>query len=284
MSSNRPLEALEPCGEPRTDALRALLSIVDRLRAPDGCPWDLEQTLTSVAPHLIEEAHELLEAIETAPAGDDSHLVEEAGDLLMGVVLLARIGEDAGRFDLARIGAGVCEKLLRRHPHVFGDAHAEDAAGALSNWEAIKREERAAKKVDASALAGAPTAMPALQRARRLGEKALSAGFRWEDARGALRKLREEVDELEAAFEAAQAPAASVQAREHLEHELGDVLLAASFLGNYVKLDPERATRLALRRFETRFRAMELELARPLKECSLEQMMAAWESAKLRVG
>lgn len=284
MSTTRPLAIPEPIGEARVDALRTLIAIVDRLRARDGCPWDLKQTLASVAPHLIEESHELLEAIETAENNEDAHTVEEAGDLLMGVVLLARIAQDDGRFDLARIASAVCDKLVRRHPHVFGEAHAADANEALSNWESIKRAERAEAAVDPSALAGAPIAMPALQRAKRLGEKAMSAGFRWDDARGALRKVREELEELEAAFEAAQAAQAGERESLHLEHELGDVMLAAAFLGNYVGLDPERAARLALRRFEARFRSMEQELARPLKECTLDQLMAAWGRAKERVG
>ncbi|HTF90352.1 MAG TPA: nucleoside triphosphate pyrophosphohydrolase [Planctomycetota bacterium] len=284
MSTPRPLVIPEPTGDARVDALRTLLAIVDRLRASDGCPWDLKQTLESVAPHLIEESHELLEAIETAKKHEDTHIVEEAGDLLMGILLLARIAQDDGRFDLARVAGGVCEKLVRRHPHVFGDAHAADAEAALSNWEAIKRAERAEKAVDSSALAGAPLAMPALQRAKRLGEKAMSVGFRWVDARGAISKLREELEELESAFEAAEAAPGGEAERLHLEHELGDVMLAAAFLGNYVALDPERAARLALRRFEARFRSMEQELARPLQECSLAEMMAAWGRAKVRVG
>ncbi len=278
----RPLEVPAPIGEPRTDALRKLIAIVDRLRAPDGCPWDREQTLASTAPHLVEEAHELLEAIEN---GDDAHTVEEAGDLLMGVVLIARIAEQAGRFDLARIGEAVCEKLVRRHPHVFGDVVANSGAEALANWEAIKRAERASKPGDASALAGVPVAMPALQRAQRMGSKAIHAGFRWDDVRGALVKVREEVGELAEEIEAAGLLEArdakpTPEQRERLEHELGDVLIAAAFLGNYLGIDPERATRSALRRFDSRFRAMESELARPLNSCSLDEMMAAWRRAK----
>jgi MazG family protein len=284
MSPPRPLEFPRSVGDERTDALRRLLAIVDRLRAADGCPWDLKQTLASVAPHLVEEAHEVLEAVETGKAGQDGDVVEEAGDLLMGVFLLARIAQDEARFDLARVANAVSEKLIRRHPHVFGDAVAADAEAALSNWEAIKRAERAEQATDASALAGSPTALPALQRAKRLGEKAMSAGFRWDDARGALAKLREELAELEHAFAAAERAGAGAGERAALEHELGDVILAAAFLGNYVALDPERAARLALRRFEARFRWMEQELARPLGECSLPEMMRAWGRAKEHVG
>ncbi|MBM3987137.1 MAG: nucleoside triphosphate pyrophosphohydrolase [Planctomycetes bacterium] len=278
----RPLEVPAPIGEPRADALRKLVAIVDRLRAPDGCPWDREQTLASTVPHLIEEVHELAEAVEQ---GDLDHAVEEAGDVLMGLVLLARIAEQDGRFDLATVALAVSEKLERRHPHVFGDVVAADASEALANWDAIKRKEREAKAADTSALAGIPVALPALQRAQRMGSKALSAGFRWDDVQGALAKLREEVDELAREIEAANLLAArdgkpSDAQRERLESELGDVLMAGAFLGNYLRLDPERATRAALRRFESRFRAMERDLARPFSACTLDEMMSAWRRAK----
>lgn len=281
-SAARPLETPAPIGEPRADALRKLIAIVDRLRAPDGCPWDREQTLASTAPHLVEEAHELLEAIEH---GDDGHTVEEAGDLLMGIVLIARIAEQSQRFDLARVAEAVCEKLVRRHPHVFGDVVAGSSREALSNWEAIKRAERADKKEDSSALAGVPVALGALQRAQRMGSKAIHAGFRWSDVRGALAKVREEVGELTEEMEKAQVLDSrdvelTPEQRERLEHELGDLLIASAFLGNYLGLDPERAARTALRRFDSRFRAMETDLARPLSDCTLEQMMAAWRRAK----
>jgi MazG family protein len=278
----RPLELPASIGEPRADALRKLMAIVDRLRAPDGCPWDREQTLATVAPHLVEESHELVEAIET---GDEAHAVEEAGDLLMGIFLLARIAEQGERFDLAAVADGVCDKLVRRHPHVFGDVVANTADEALKNWEAIKRSERAEKQTDASALAGVPVALPALQRAHRVGNKAISAGFRWDTVRGALAKVHEEVGELTHEIESAgldgerEVKPTDAQ-RARLEHELGDVLIAAAFLGNYLKLDPERAAREAIRRFDRRFRSMESSLAKPLGSSTLDEMMRAWQKAK----
>jgi ATP diphosphatase len=282
--SPRPLEVPPPIGEPRTDALRRLMAVVDRLRDPDGCPWDLKQTLRSVSPHLVEEAHEVVEATEV---GADDHVVEEAGDLLMGIVLLARIAEQEGRFDLARVAEGVADKLVRRHPHVFGEARADSADAAVANWEAIKRREREDKAGDSSALAGVPVALPALQRAARLADKARAAGFRWTDAGGALDKVVEELRELGEAFEAAdaaQAPAEGLDAglRTRLEHELGDVLIAAAFLGSYLRIDPERAAREALRRFERRFRALEADVGRPLAECSLDELLSAWRQVKQR--
>jgi MazG family protein len=272
----RPLEIPAPIGEPRADAVRKLLAIVDRLRAADGCPWDREQTAKSVAPHLVEEAHEVLDAVESKT---DDDVIEESGDLLMGICLLARIQEQAGKFSLADIANAVSEKLVRRHPHVFGDVTVKSAEQALDNWERIKRGEREAKKTDASAIAGVPAAMPALQRAQRVGQKAMSAGFRWTNATDALAKVGEEVRELTEVFERTGEPKDD-EARAALEWELGDVLLAAAFLGNYLKIDPERAAREALRRFERRFRAVEGEFAGSVNGKSLDLLMAAWNRAK----
>lgn len=301
----RPLESYPTCGDARSDALRRVLHIVDRLREPDGCPWDREQTLKSLAPSLIEEAHELVEAIERE---DDGGALEEAGDVLLVVALLCRIASEAGRFDLARASEALGDKLVRRHPHVFGDAHADSSASAIANWERIKQGERRAKAGDASALAGVPRALPALQRAQRLGAKAIAAGFKWTDARGALAKLREELGELEQALaavpakveaqvapqvepatEATRERARSVElelARERAlaraEEELGDLLFAAAQLANYAGLDAERAARGALMRFERRFRSLEQELGE-LRGRELPELQAAWERAKARV-
>ena len=283
----RPFDEPEATGEPRADALRRLIAIVDRLRDPEGgCPWDLEQTLASIAPHHIEEAHELAEAIE---AGDDAHMIEEAGDLVMGVVLLARIAEQDGRWSLADVGHAVSEKLVRRHPHVFGDVEVDSSRAAFENWERIKQAERAGKEQDASAVAGVPAALPALHRAKRLGDKAISHGFRWSNVAGALAKLREEVDELAHEMERAdvgEERRADLEGelRARIEHELGDVLLAGAYLGCYLGVDPEAATRQALRRFERRFRVMEGDLGGSLRERTLEQMLAAWERAKKETG
>lgn len=268
----RPLETPEPTGDARLDALATLLAVIDRLRAPDGCPWDLEQTLASLAPSAIEEAHELVEAVETG--ADDATCAEEAGDLLMVVLLLCRIAADEDRFDAEATARTVAEKLVRRHPHVFGSAEAEDASHVLQNWERIKREERRSKGEDTSALAGVPKALPALQRADRIGAKARSVGFRWTSPEDALRKLEEEVAELRAAFES-HGPA-----HPRVAEELGDVFLAGAQLGGYLKLDPEAAARESVRRFERRFRRVEAELGAGFGEASLSELMAAWERAK----
>lgn len=272
----RPLQVPPAIGEARIDALQKLVAIVDRLRAPDGCPWDREQTAKSVAPHLVEEAHEVLDAVEAKTEAD---VIEESGDLLMGICLLARIEEQRGAFSLADIANTVSEKLVRRHPHVFGDVRVDGAEQALDNWERIKRQEREAKAVDASALAGVPVALPALQRAKRVGEKAMAAGFKWTTREDALAKVGEEARELADVY-AEVGASKDDAARARLEHELGDVLLAAAFFGNYVKLDPERALREALRRFERRFRAVESEFGGSLSGQPLDAMMAAWQRAK----
>jgi MazG family protein len=271
----RPLEPIRPTGDARLDGLAKLLAIVDRLRAQDGgCPWDLEQTVRSMAPSLIEEGYELLEAIER---GDDRASTEEAGDLLMVVVLICKIAEQEQRFDLAAVGEAVADKLVRRHPHVFGDVAVTGAAHAIANWERIKESERVAKREDASALAGVPLALPALQRAHRIGAKAVSAGFKWSDEGGAFEKLDEECAELREAY---ALPASDSRRTARIEHELGDVLVAAAFLGNYLGLDPERAAREALRRFELRFRSMETELGGSVRGKALPELMDAWGRAK----
>jgi MazG family protein len=266
----------------RAVAFARLLEIVDRLRAPDGCPWDRKQTIQTMAPHLVEEAHEALEAVETA---GPEQIAEEAGDVMMVVALICRIGEEAGQFDLAQAAHAISDKLVRRHPHVFGEVKADTAEQVLSNWEAIKKSEREDKKTDASALAGVPVALPALQRAQRICGKAISAGFKWSNVQGALAKLREEQRELDDALRASgldrdEKAQASAEQRARVEHELGDVILAAAFLAQYLEIDAEKITRDAVRRFERRFRSMESAFGRPLKDGTLDQLVAAWNAVK----
>lgn len=276
----RPLDEPKKTGDARLDALARVLAIVDRLRAPeDGCPWDREQTVASLAPSLVEEAHEAVEAIDRT---EDGSTAEELGDLLMVIALIGKVAEQEGRFDLATIGGTVAAKLVRRHPHVFGEVVAGSSTQVLANWEKIKESERKAEHKDASALAGVPVALPALQRANRVAGKAVAAGFKWADASGALAKVREEVRELEEALaRAGERDDEPGSARdERVAAELGDVLLATAFLGHYLGLDPEQAARESLRRFETRFRAMESEVGERLRVASLPELMAAWERAK----
>jgi tetrapyrrole methylase family protein/MazG family protein len=281
IAAPRPAEPVAE-SDPRIQALRWLVGVVDRLRAPDGCPWDRKQTEASMAPNLVEEAHELVEAIETAGAAESE---EEVGDVLMNVVLVCKIAMESDRYDLASAAQKVAEKLVRRHPHVFGTRGAASAEEALARWEAVKKSERGASAKDDSALAGIPRGLPALQRAGRVCDKAIAAGFRWQDAGGALAKLREEIMELEAVL-----PSEALARREILEldatrreavaHELGDVLLAAAHLARYVGLEPEQLAREAVRRFEARFRVMERELGGSLTGRALDELLAAWGRAK----
>lgn len=283
-SDPRPFDEPASVGEPRLDGLARLVAVVDRLREPGGgCPWDLKQTPESLTASLLEEAFEAIEAIETRADSDEPRSLDEdtageLGDLLMNLVLIARIEEDAGRPHLGRQANLVADKLIRRHPHVFGEAKVGAVDEVLVSWEAIKRQEREEAETDTSAVAGVPTALPALQRAWRVGGKAQTAGFRWRDSRGALAKVREEAAELEAAFGDGDEPDES--RRPELEAELGDLLMAAALFGRYADIDPERALRSALRRFEARFRAVEAAFNGNLEGASLEAMMAAWQAAK----
>ena len=270
----------------RAEAFEKLLQIIEDLRKPEGgCPWDLKQTVQSMASSVIEEGFELVEAIEQE---DDAGTCEELGDLMMVLALICQIAGEAGRFDMEQAATRVAEKIVRRHPHVFGDQEkAADSDAALVSWEAVKAEERAEKGVDQSALAGLPVALPALGRAARTCEKAIGSGFRWASPAGAFAKVQEELGELQEALESVDLESGAKvrlagEQRERVEAELGDLLMSTAFFARYIGLDPERACRGALRRFEGRFRDMEATLPGPLGDCDLRTMMEAWEQAKSR--
>ena len=255
-----------------TDALERLLSIMERLRGPDGCPWDREQTMRTLRPYVLEETYEVLEALDS---GDPREHCEELGDLLLQIVVLAQLAKEEKRFDFADVAEAISSKLVSRHPHVFGDANVKDAEGVLRQWAALKREEKKSKGGGASVLEGVPREMPALARADRLTEKASRIGFDWPDPGGARAKLTEELAELDAALEAGDADA--------LEHELGDVLFAAANLSRKLGIPPEEALRGAVARFISRFGHVERELARrgiPHGEATLAEMDSLWNEAK----
>src|SRR5438552_1933991 len=201
------------------EAFTRLVDLMARLRAPGGCPWDREQTPATLRPYLLEEVYEVLEAID---AGDAVHLRDELGDLLLQIVFQSQLAAEAGRFTVAEVAHAIADKLVRRHPHVFGDIEVRDAGEVVRNWRRIKAEERRTAGEDGDLFAGVPAASPALVRAEQLGEKAGHVGLDWPDARGVLEKLREETVELEAALAAGDRAAS--------EHELGDLLLAAAGL------------------------------------------------------
>jgi MazG family protein len=286
-----------PVDDPRLPGLRLLLGTVDRLRDEGGCPWDRKQTLASMGQHLVEEAWELVEAVEVAASDSPgaperkAHVADEAGDALMVLFLMARIGSDEGAFDLNDVTSAICAKLIRRHPHVFGDEAAASPGEALERWEAVKRRERAeqgggeGEAGDSSALAGVPRGLPALQRARRMCDKAVATGFAWPAVAGALAKVEEELGELREALppEVLDQPAISpppARAEAAITHELGDLILASAFLAAYLDLDPEALCRRALTRFEGRFRAMEGELNGELAGRDLETLLAAYGRQK----
>jgi tetrapyrrole methylase family protein/MazG family protein len=248
-----------------------LVAIMHRLRAPGGCPWDAEQTHASIKPYLIEEAYEVVEAIE---AGDDRELCGELGDLLLQVIFHAEMASENDRFTISDVILAICEKMERRHPHVFGDVSVSDAAEVKRNWSRIKREERR-DKTDSSALAGVPKAMPALLRAHRIGEKASNAGFDWHDTTGVIEKVREELGELQSAIDKGD--------RQNAEEELGDLLFAATSLARHLGIRSEDALKQATDRFSRRYRHMEHYLAeqsRDLHELSDAEKDELWETAK----
>ncbi|MDX1609386.1 MAG: nucleoside triphosphate pyrophosphohydrolase [Halofilum sp. (in: g-proteobacteria)] len=254
------------------DPLEAVRRIMARLRDPErGCPWDVEQDFRSIAPHTLEEAYEVADAIER---GDFDALRDELGDLLLQVVYHARMAEEEGRFDLDDVAAGLADKLVRRHPHVFGDTVLADAGAREQAWEREKAAERERRgETDDSALAGVTRGLPALTRAQKLQRRAARVGFDWPDADGPRAKVIEELDELDAA---SGDPA-------RVEAELGDLLFTVVNLARHHGVDAEAALRRAGQRFETRLRAVE-ERARDagasLSELSLEQLEDHWRAVK----
>jgi tetrapyrrole methylase family protein / MazG family protein len=253
-------------------AIDRLVAIMERLRGPDGCPWDREQTLRSIRQYALEETYEVLEAID---ADDVSAHREELGDLLLQIVFQAQLRREQGAFELADVADAISDKLVSRHPHVFGDAQVKDAEGVLKQWAALKREEKKAKGGGKSVLEGVPREMPALARADRLCEKASRIGFDWPDASGARAKIDEELREVDEAA-ASGDPAA-------LEHELGDLLFAVGNLARKHGIAPEEALRGAIARFVGRFEHVERELERrgvPHGGATLAEMDALWDEAK----
>lgn len=261
----------QPTAEERQSfgaAFERLVGLMARLRGEGGCPWDRAQDLRSLRPYLLEEAYEVLEAIER---GVEAEHQEELGDLLLQVVFQAELQREAGRFDAADVAHGIADKLVRRHPHVFGAASAGSPSEAYLRWEEIKAKEKAGRSV----LAGVPRELPALLKAQRVRDKASQVGFDWHDVQGALDKLEEEVRELREA----------VAAQDHgaTEKELGDALFSLVNVASFMKVDAEAALRETIERFSRRFRHIErtmLAKGRPLKSCSLEELDAVWQEAK----
>jgi tetrapyrrole methylase family protein / MazG family protein len=260
-----------------------LVAVQARLRAPNGCPWDREQTHETLRTYLIEEAYEVLEALES---GNNAKFAEEMGDLLLQIVFHSQIAEEEGRFTVSEVIREIHDKMIRRHPHVFGDTRAKDSAEVLRNWEQIKSEERlqAAKKnggarsgieKEVSLLDGVSRALPATLEGFQLTRKAARMGFDWEEAAGIFDKMGEETVELQSAL--------ITKDRRKMEEEMGDLLFAAVNLARFLKMDPEIALKKANAKFSRRFRAMEKlarESGREFKKLPREEMEALWDVTK----
>ena len=249
--------------------VKDLEEIVRILRAPGGCPWDAEQTHQSIRRNFLEEAYEAVEAIDE---GSPEHLEEELGDVLLQVVMHARMEQEAGRFDLDGVADGICKKLIYRHPHVFGDVAVSGTGEVLSNWEALKRKEKG-QATNTDALEAVARALPALWRAEKVQKKARKAGFDWPDVSGALDKLSEELEELKTA--AAEGT--------NVAEELGDLLFSAVNAARFHKVDPEDALNGATDKFIGRFRKVEAQAAaqgKAMEDMGLEELDALWERAK----
>ena len=258
-----------------------IVDIIERLRAPDGCPWDRKQTLETLRTPITEEAYELADAITKGKMGA---VKEEAGDLLLQIVFVASLAREQGAFEMKDVVRAICDKLIRRHPHVFGTEDARDADEVLRNWERIKKEERQEKHEDLSILAGVPDGLPPLLKANRLQGKAAHVGFDWPkgDAAPLFAKLDEEIGEFKEAAGRGDA--------QNMEEELGDVLFMAVNLARYFKIDPDAALSRVCAKFKARFQLMEQMAAEeeqnggaPLSGRSLEELDVLWDRAKERL-
>jgi MazG family protein len=266
------LPDLTPLPGKQTGAeVQKLVGLMQRLLAPDGCPWDREQTLETLVPYLVEETYEVVDAL--ADGDVDDHR-EELGDLLLQIAFQSELRFAEGKFGIDDVARGIVTKLVRRHPHVFGDAVAKDAEAVLSNWAKLKAAEKK-EKGKHGALDGIPKSAPALLRATRAGEKASAVGFDWPDAKGPREKIEEELRELDEAW--------GREDRAAMQHELGDLLQAVVNLGRKLNLDPEQALRDSTDRFARRFRHIELTLeaqGRAVSDADAAEQDRLWNQAK----
>jgi len=261
-----------------------LVQIMARLRGPDGCPWDKQQDFNSLKPMLVEETYEVLEAIDDH---DFDGLSEELGDLMLHIVFHAHLAQEAQKFNIDTVIDKICEKLVRRHPHVFGSETASSPEQVIKNWEAIKAQEKAEKLKNRtpeqrSLLEGIPSKLPAIHEAHQISARAARVGFDWPDIEGVFAKLQEEIGELR---EAISEPEESRQSR--LEDEIGDLLFVIVNIARVLKIDSESALKRANRKFKKRFQHMEASLAREgknLDAASMQEMQALWERAKRETG
>ncbi|HEX8355570.1 MAG TPA: nucleoside triphosphate pyrophosphohydrolase [Pyrinomonadaceae bacterium] len=268
-----------------------LVALMARLRSPEGCPWDREQTYATLAPMLVEEAYEAFEAVEDAREGRPAGLCEELGDLLFQIVFYAQVAAERGEFTVDDVTAQIHAKMVRRHPHVFGDVVVRDNEELLRNWEALKAEEKRAAgredDADASLLDGVSAKAPALMEAHQLSARAARVGFDWRDVDEIFDKLREETDELRAAIRELREAGGDADAAEaehrRVREEVGDLLFAVTNIARRLDVEPESALKLTSRKFRRRFRHIERGLearGRAPGEATLEEMEELWQEAK----
>jgi MazG family protein len=281
MSAPSPVPGADaPVPSPDARAIDRVLDLMARLRAPGGCPWDREQTPASLKPQMLEECYEVLEAID---AGEPAGLVEELGDLLLHVVFQAEIAREAGDFTFADVATALADKLVRRHPHVFGSEKVADAAATVVLWDELKKAEKPERS---SALDGVPRVLPALMRAEALQKKARKVGFDWPDPRGSLDKVAEEIAEVRAELEPVftRGPK-TAPVEKKVGEEIGDLLFALVNLTRHLHLDAEALLTSANDKFARRFRAVEDRIraaGKEMKACPLEELDAAWNEVKAR--
>jgi nucleoside triphosphate diphosphatase len=273
----------EPAQAETGAALGRAAGIMARLRGPNGCPWDREQTFDTIKRHTLEETYEVFDAIERR---DWANLKDELGDLLLQVLFYAQMAADAGYFALRDVADGLSAKLIRRHPHIFGDTVAADSDAVLRNWEQIKQEEKRSQSAGSSQpesmLAEIPRSMPAMLEATKLGSRAAKVGFDWPSVDGLFEKLAEETDELRAELNSTPDEETRGQAEDRIEDEVGDLLFTAVNLARHLRVEPEFALRRANRKFRDRFGAMEREAAgaEALQSLSSDQLESLWSRAK----
>jgi MazG family protein len=264
-----------------------LVELMQKLRSPEGCPWDREQTYATLAPMLLEEAYEAFESVEAAREGNPGELRDELGDLLFQIVFYAQVAQERGEFSIDDVTNAVHEKMVRRHPHVFSDTSAEDSATVLRNWEVMKQEERRAagkNQREESLLDGVSAKAPALMEAHQLSTKAARVGFDWEKLEDIFTQLDEELNELRAAIET-HATSNSEADHTRIREELGDLLFAATNIARHLNVEPEAALKLTNRKFRRRFGFIEAELQKrnqTFEATSLDEMESLWQKAKSR--
>lgn len=264
-----------------------LIDLMDRLRSPNGCPWDREQTYATLAPMMLEEAYEAFEAVEEARAGRPQELRDELGDLLFQIVFYAQVAKERGEFTIDDVTNAIHTKMVRRHPHVFGDVKADDSATVLLNWETMKAEERraAGKSEDTktSILDGVPSKAPALMEAHQLSTKAARVGFDWKHVDDIFDKLQEEIGELRSAIND-HSNLKDEETHTRVREELGDLLFAATNIARHMQVEPEAALKLTNRKFRKRFNYIEESIrakGQAFDQTSIDEMEKLWQEAKV---